>query len=178
MSYIILSYPFSQTTWLTALLNEMGNPCLHEKSIDFSSVEEFKDFFNEYDGGVVDTALVNVHSKLKEYKLVLLVNDISSVRKELEKRNLPNWLSNYQQKHVELAIKDSEIYKIHKKDLADKAKMKELCEHLGISFKEDVFNEYKNRWITTDFFVFLERVINSDKDHSWLLGEQEEMVCH
>lgn len=178
MSYIVISYPFSRTTWLAALLNEMDGPCLHEKSMDFSSLSEFKEFFDKYEGGVVDTALINVHHKLGEYKLALIVNDISSVKEELTNRNLPNDLSDYQKKYVDKALANENIYKIRKEDLSNHIKVKELCDYLGVTFKEDVFNKYKDYWITTDFLSFVEKVINSNKDYSWLLNKEEVKTCH
>lgn len=156
----------------------MDGQCLHEKSMDFSSLAEFKEFFDDYDGGIVDTALVNVHDNLTEYKLAIIINDIDSVRKELKKRNLPEDLVDYQIEYVNKALKNKSIYKIKKEDLSNRARVKELCNYLGVSFKEDVFNKYKTYWITTDFWDFVKKVVDSGKDYSWLLNKKEEKICH
>lgn len=178
MSYIVLSYPFSQTTWLSELFNKMGNPCLHEKSVDFSSLEEFKEFFDGYEGGIVDTALINIHHNLKDYKLALIVNDISEVRRSLTKRGFPETIGDYQIEFMEGALHDKNIYKIEKKDLTDSLKVKGLCEYLGIAFVEEIFDGYKDRWITTDIWEFTKKMINSNKDHSWLLNKEGKRICH
>lgn len=146
--------------------------------MDFSSLAEFKEFFDGYKGGIVDTALINIHPKLSEYKLALIINDIDSVRKESIKRNLPADICDYQEEYVNQALSNNSIYKIKKEDLSNQERVKELCEYLGVPFKEDIFNEYKNYWITTDFLAFLQKVLDSNKDYSWLMNNKEDKTCH
>lgn len=169
MSYIIFSYPFSQTTWLTSLLREMGSDCRHEKSADFSSLQEFKDFIEENDVGIVDTALCNIHGKLKKYKRAAIVNDICSIRKALKKRSLPINLCDYMIPIMENIFADESVYKIGKEDLVDEKCMRDLCGYLDVPFKKDVFDSYRMKWVTTDFFEFIEKLSKSNKDYSWLL---------
>ena len=54
MSFFILGMPRSRTTWLSAYFTN----CYHEKSMEFSTLEQLKEFVTSNKCGISDTALL------------------------------------------------------------------------------------------------------------------------
>lgn len=146
MSFIIYSLPRSMSTWLSHFLYEKDRPVYHEKSQEFSTPQQIKEFLNG-DCGICDTGLLLLWRDFYYTRIntVLVVRDPKDVWKELDDIGLA--MPEKLREQYEKALEEYDGPRIQFKVLQTKEGVKELCSLLNIEFDEHKYEEFKDTQI-------------------------------
>lgn len=175
--YFILGLPRSRTTWLAAFLSTDTQTCYHEKSLEFSSLEDLKIFVQEEDCGITDTALL-VHwrwliSSIPEAKLVVIDRPYSEVIDSLaeigfsDESKLTLAVSN----QIEVIKQESDILVIPFHSLSSKETIVSLCKYLEVPFNNSKFIEFSEMMIQPNKDLLLERMSKNLSNIQSMYGE-------
>jgi hypothetical protein len=128
-------------------LYEKNRPCYHEKSQEFSSVNEIAQFVINRNCGIADTGLILLHDHFEKYPIncVLVLRDFDTVCKELETLGIP--LTEKMKVAYEKAIASYRGPVITFDELKTEEGVQRLCGFINVEFDKRKYDEFKDTQI-------------------------------
>lgn len=174
--YFILGLPRSRTTWLAAFLSNDSTLCYHEKSLEFSNLEDLKTFVMKEDCGISDTALILhwqwIKSNIPGAKIVVIDRPYEDAVSSVEAMGISvGSMMEHISKRIEVIKKDTSIPVVRFSSLNKKEVVERLCNYIGIPFNEEKFVEFSEMMIQPKNELLLERVSRNVDNFKSLYGE-------
>lgn len=174
--YFILGLPRSRTTWLAAFLSNDSTLCYHEKSLEFSNLEDLKTFVMKENCGISDTALILhwqwIKSNIPGAKIVVIDRPYEDVVYDLKTIGFDETpMLREIEKKIEIIKKYTSISVVRFSSLNRKEVVERLCNYIGIPFNEKKFVEFSEMMIQPKKELLLERVSRNIDNFKSLYGE-------
>lgn len=177
MSYFILGLPRSRTTWLSVFLSHGRGMCHHEKSIEFSSLAELKEYCDEHpEDGIADTFLIVLWKELRqmfqEARIVVIHRPLEQVIQSHTRLGLGIKYLVEESRLMEETRQDKEILHIEYGELAKPEVCRQIYKHcVGVDVDSAWLAACQEYRIETDLSRLKERVLcNQSKVASFYGG--------